>query len=238
MESRGWKTGAEVRAEIDASGGTLTEDDYLKCVHCEHPHLSWWKLDAGIRTSSEKVHLHMGDPISLWKTNVVFRGEKDETPIFAYRDSSVKSRDTKYYVLDPGAVIMHVLEATDILTTPFDCFTNNREGRPKEWFKGRKNQVLQAYATVLKFQNQRVYAVPHLDFEAHLEGLNRMGRLDWEVLNSLNGERKVDFIYEGPSNATMLHPITGNAPSWHTLAGEGPNKIYDARTVKQLLNRR
>ena len=167
----------------------------------------------------------------MWKTNVVYRtGQRGEAPVFVYRDSDVKSCDTNYYVLDLKQETIHVPEGSDI--APIE------NALPREWFDPhQKNQVFNANATNLKYDKKRVYARPNEDFERHLAELHANETITWEELNTLDGRSRVEFVCEGPSNATMLNPVTGRAPFWHPLANESPNRIFEVKVIRRLLNR-
>ena len=89
----------------------------------------------------------------------------------------------------------------------------------------------------VKYDKQRVYARPDKRFEDYLTDMYNRNTLSWNEPNHVNGARRVDFFYEGSSNATMLNPIIGQAPFWHPLTEESPNRVYEAKQVKALLNR-
>ena len=89
----------------------------------------------------------------------------------------------------------------------------------------------------VKYHKQRVYARPDKRFEDYLTDMHNLDTLDRNEPNTLNGVSRVEFLFEGPSNATMLNPVTGRAPFWHPLTDESPNRIYEAKQVRSLLNR-
>ena len=82
----------------------------------------------------------------------------------------------------------------------------------------------------------RIYAIPDRQFESYLEDKYYNNRLSWNESNSIQGTLRVEFVYEGASNAVMLHPVTGRAPFWHPLANQSPNRVYDVKQIKGLLN--
>ena len=89
----------------------------------------------------------------------------------------------------------------------------------------------------VKYDKQRIYARPDERFEGYLMDAHKWDQLSWNESNYTNGACRVEFFYEGASNATMLNHITGRAPFWPPLTKDSPNRVYEAKQVKALLNR-
>ena len=66
LENRGWRSAKDARLEMAASGGVLTDLDYLKTINKDHPHRNWFLYDLGMKTSAGKFHLRLGKTIAFF----------------------------------------------------------------------------------------------------------------------------------------------------------------------------
>ena len=109
---------------------------------------------------------------------------------------------------------------------------------PSEWYEpGLKNKRVGGYAVKDYHNSGRVYARPTLELEKKIHALFLQEMLDDRVTNEDGGVCGVKFVYVVPINGTRMHPITGQAPFWHTLAGRRPDRVLPHRHVKNLLMR-
>ena len=153
-----------------------------------------------------------------------------------HRNELVVTKKTRYFILDEETAPTTLrLPAGH----PYYESKSTTVGPGVWWMQWNRNQSLKAFYLPDHHECGKIMVRPTKKMTQSLEKLYKAtGSISEDVTNFIDDTLEVEFVYNVPTNATELHPYTGNIPFWHPLGcGASTMRMGDIKTEQEFLHR-
>ena len=105
--------------------------------------------------------------------------------------------------------------------------------------QGNRNHSLKAFYLPDHHECGKIMVIPTQKMGERLEELwKATGSISDDVTNFIDDVLEVTFVYNEPTNATELHPYTGNLPFWHPLSHGSTVMVGSIKKEQEFLLRK